>query len=362
MTAPQHTPFYDSHLAAGARMVDFAGWEMPINYGSQIKEHDQVRQDAGMFDVSHMTIVDITGADARVWLQRLIANDVARLRETGKALYSAMLDDQGGVIDDLIVYLVADGYRMVINAGTTAKDLAWMEKQASGFAVALDVRRDLAMLAVQGPQAIAKVCQARPDWADAIRALKVFQGVPCGESFLARTGYTGEDGLELMIPAAEAAPLFARLLEVGVAPCGLGARDTLRLEAGMNLYGHEMDETVSPLQAGMDWTIAWEPASRDFIGRAALEAQRAGGVPFKQVGLVLEGRGVLRAGQAVRVEGVGEGVITSGSFSPTLKYSVAIARVPFATGEHALVDLRGVETGVRVVKLPFVRHGKQVYC
>jgi aminomethyltransferase len=361
MTAPQHTPLYDSHLAAGARMVDFAGWDMPINYGSQLKEHEQVRLDAGMFDVSHMTIVDISGPDARAWLQRLIANDVARLRETGKALYSAMLDASGGVIDDLIVYLTAGGYRMVINAGTTAKDLAWMEQQTAGFDVTLAVRRDLAMLAVQGPQAIARVCRVKPDWADAIHALKVFQGAPFGDWFLARTGYTGEDGLEIMIPAAQAAPFFASLVAAGVAPCGLGARDTLRLEAGMNLYGHEMDETVSPLQAGMDWTIAWEPADRDFIGRAALEAQRAAGVPMRQVGLVLEGRGVLRAGQSVRVDGIGEGVITSGTFSPTLKYSVAIARVPVATGEHAVVDLRGVPTDVRVVKLPFVRHGKQVF-
>ncbi|WP_024303795.1 glycine cleavage system aminomethyltransferase GcvT [Pseudogulbenkiania sp. MAI-1] len=361
MTAPKRTPLFDEHLAAGAKMVDFAGWEMPIHYGSQLKEHEQVRSDAGMFDVSHMTVIDITGADAKAWLQKLIANDVAKLGFEGKALYSGMLNADGGVVDDLIVYLTSYGYRMVVNAGTTDKDLAWMEQQKAGFDVSLNVRRDLAMLAVQGPNAIAKVCAVKPTLADAIKSLKVFQGLPAGDWFFARTGYTGEDGLEIMVPAAEAPTFFRELLTAGVAPIGLGARDTLRLEAGMNLYGHDMDETVSPLAAGMGWTIAWEPAERDFIGRRALEAQKAAGVAMKQVGLVLEGRGVLREGLKVVVEGAGEGVITSGTFSPTLKHSIAIARVPAATGETALVDLRGTLTEVRVVKMPFVRNGKKVF-
>ncbi|MBI3144363.1 MAG: glycine cleavage system aminomethyltransferase GcvT [Pseudogulbenkiania sp.] len=361
MTAPKRTPLFDEHLAAGAKMVDFAGWEMPIHYGSQLKEHEQVRSDAGMFDVSHMTVIDITGTDAKAWLQKLIANDVAKLGFEGKALYSGMLNADGGVVDDLIVYLTSYGYRMVVNAGTTDKDLAWMEQQKAGFDVTLNVRRDLAMLAVQGPNAIAKVCAVKPALADAIKSLKVFQGLPAGDWFFARTGYTGEDGLEIMVPAAEASAFFRELLAVGVAPIGLGARDTLRLEAGMNLYGHDMDETVSPLAAGMGWAIAWEPAERDFIGRQALEAQKAVGVPMKQVGLVLEGRGVLREGQRVVVEGAGEGVITSGTFSPTLKHSIASARVPAATGETAQVDLRGTLTAVRVVKMPFVRNGKKVF-
>jgi len=361
MTAPKRTPLFDAHVAAGAKMVDFAGWEMPIHYGSQLKEHEIVRSDAGMFDVSHMTVIDITGSDAKAWLQQLIANDVAKLGFEGKALYSGMLTEQGTVVDDLIVYLTSYGYRMVVNAGTTDKDLAWMDSHKAGFDVSLNVRRDLAMLAVQGPTAIAKVCAVKPQLAEAIQSLKVFQGLPAGDWFFARTGYTGEDGLEIMIPAAEAINFFNQLLAAGVAPIGLGARDTLRLEAGMNLYGHDMDETVSPLQAGMGWTIAWEPASRDFIGRKALEAQKAAGVPMKQVGLVLEGRGVLREGQKVVVEGVGEGIITSGTFSPTLKHSIAIARVPAATGADAQVDLRGTLTAVRVVKMPFVRNGKKVF-
>ncbi|SMF20837.1 glycine cleavage system aminomethyltransferase GcvT [Pseudogulbenkiania subflava] len=361
MTAPKRTPLFDEHLAAGAKMVDFAGWEMPIHYGSQLKEHEQVRSDAGMFDVSHMTVIDITGADAKAWLQKLIANDVAKLGFEGKALYSGMLNADGGVVDDLIVYLTSYGYRMVVNAGTTDKDLAWMEQQKAGFDVTLNVRRDLAMLAVQGPNAIAKVCAVKPTLADAIKSLKIFQGLPAGDWFFARTGYTGEDGLEIMVPATEAPAFFRELLAAGVAPIGLGARDTLRLEAGMNLYGHDMDETVSPLAAGMGWTIAWEPNGRDFIGRRALEAQKEAGVAMKQVGLVLEGRGVLREGQKVVVDGAGEGVITSGTFSPTLKHSIAIARVPAATGEAAQVDLRGTLTEVRVVKMPFVRNGKKVF-
>ena len=361
MTAPKRTPLYEAHLAAGAKMVDFAGWEMPIHYGSQLKEHEIVRSDAGMFDVSHMTVIDITGSDAKAWLQKLIANDVSKLGFEGKALYSGMLTPEGTVVDDLIVYLTAYGYRMVVNAGTTEKDLAWMEAQKAGFDVALKVRRDLAMLAVQGPKAIEKVCSIKPELAEAIRALKVFQGLPQGEWFYARTGYTGEDGLEIMVPADQAIAFFNQLQAVGVSPIGLGARDTLRLEAGMNLYGHDMDETVSPLEAGMGWTIAWEPAERKFNGREALEAQKAAGVKMKQVGLVLEGRGVLREGLKVVVEGVGEGVITSGTFSPTLKHSIAIARVPAATGAAAQVDLRGTLTDVRVVKMPFVRNGKKVF-
>jgi len=359
--APRCTPLYQSHIDAGAKMVEFAGWSMPIHYGSQLKEHEIVRSDAGMFDVSHMVVLDITGADARDWLRGLLANDVAKLGFVGKALYSGMLNEQGGVIDDLIVYLAETGYRMVVNAGTRDKDIAWLKKTSEGRDVTLTVRDDLAMLAVQGPNAIDKVCAVKPDWAEQIRSLKVFQGLPFGEWFVARTGYTGEDGLEIMVPAAEAPAFFTALIAAGVAPTGLGARDTLRLEAGMNLYGHDMDEGISPLAAGMGWTVAWEPAERDFIGRKALEAEKAAGVAMKQVGLVMESRGVLREGMRVVVEGVGEGVITSGTFSPTLKLSIAIARVPKATADVAAVDLRGTLTPVRVVKLPFVRNGKKVY-
>lgn len=355
----QRTPLFDQHLAFGAKMVDFGGWDMPLHYGSQVEEHHQVRRDCGVFDVSHMTIVDITGAQAKAWLQHLLANDVARLSFLGKALYSAMLNETGGVIDDLIVYLTEGGYRMVVNAATRDKDLAWMQAQTLGFEVTLTERRDLAMLAVQGPNARAKVASVVSNARAAlIDSLKPFQGLPEGDWFIARTGYTGEDGLEIMLPAAEASSFFNELVGIGISPIGLGARDTLRLEAGMNLYGQDMNEHISPLEANMGWTIAWEPATRAFIGRAALEAQRIRTDLPKLVGLVLEERGVLRAHQRVTVPGVGEGEITSGTFSPTLGKSIAMARVPAATVDRAEVEIRGKCYPVRVVQPNFVRHGK----
>jgi len=355
----QHTPLYQQHVALGARMVDFGGWDMPLHYGSQVEEHHQVRRDCGVFDVSHMAVVDLSGAGAKAYLQHLLANDVARLTTVGKALYSAMLNVQGGVIDDLIVYLTENGYRLVVNAGTRDKDLAWMEKQAQGFAVEITPRSDLAMLAIQGPNARAKAAELLGSARAAlIEDLQVFHAVVDGGWFIARTGYTGEDGLEIILPQSEVCALFNDLIGAGIAPVGLGARDTLRLEAGMNLYGQDMDENVSPLAANMAWTIAFEPVGRDLIGRQVLEAQRQAGDQPKLVGLVLEERGVLRAHQTVRVEGAGLGEITSGSFSPTLGKSIALARVPRETGERAEVEIRGKWCPVRVVKPAFVRMGK----
>ncbi|MCG8908670.1 glycine cleavage system aminomethyltransferase GcvT [Pseudomonas nitroreducens] len=355
----QRTPLYDLHVALGAKIVDFGGWDMPLHYGSQVEEHHQVRRDCGVFDVSHMTVVDVTGPQAKEYLQRLLANDVERLQVPGKALYSGMLNERGGVVDDLIVYLGVYGYRVVVNASTRDKDMAWMQAHTEGFDVTLTERADLAMLAVQGPNAREKTAElVTPSRAALIRELKPFQGKADGDWFIARTGYTGEDGLEIMLPAVEAQGFLNDLVGAGIAPAGLGARDTLRLEAGMNLYGQDMDEDVTPLAANMGWTIAWEPEGRDFIGRAALQAQKAAGDAPKLVGLVLEERGVLRAHQVVRVAGVGEGEITSGSFSPTLGKSIALARVPAATGDRAEVEIRGKWYPVRVVQPNFVRHGK----
>ncbi|AWT12366.1 MULTISPECIES: glycine cleavage system aminomethyltransferase GcvT [Stutzerimonas stutzeri group] len=355
----QRTPLYDQHLALGAKMVDFGGWDMPLHYGSQVEEHHQVRRDCGVFDVSHMTVVDVAGEQATAYLQRLLANDVARLKSAGRALYSAMLNERGGVIDDLIVYLTDWGYRLVVNASTRDKDLAWMQTQMAGFAVEVNERPQLAMLAIQGPHARARtaelVSQAR---ATLIHELKPFQGLAEGDWFIGRTGYTGEDGLEIILPAEQAPDFLSELVGAGIPPIGLGARDTLRLEAGLNLYGQDMTEEVSPLAANMGWTVAWEPAERDFVGRAALEQQRAQGDLPKLVGLVLEERGVLRAHQVVRVTGVGDGEITSGSFSPTLGKSIALARVPAGTAERAEVEIRGKWYPVRVVQPTFVRHGK----
>ncbi|MEZ5509941.1 MAG: glycine cleavage system aminomethyltransferase GcvT [Gammaproteobacteria bacterium] len=355
------TALYQNHLDAGAKMVDFGGWDMPIHYGSQIEEHNAVRADVGMFDVSHMTVVDVQGTDAKPYLQKLLANDVAKLTTPGKALYSGMLNEQGGVIDDLIVYLMADGYRVVVNCSTREKDLAWMEKQSAGFNVTVTERPDFAMIAIQGPNARTTVAGLLGEpRASLIQQLGVFHGQPSDGWFIARTGYTGEDGLEIMVPNEQAPAFWEQLKTAGVRPCGLGARDTLRLEAGMNLYGSDMDESISPLEAAMGWTIAWEPASREFIGRSALTAEKAAGVKRKLVGLVMESRGVLRGHQKV-VTDAGEGEITSGTFSPTLGYSIALARVPAATGATAQVDIRGKLNDVKVVRPPFVRNGKKVF-
>jgi aminomethyltransferase len=362
------TALHAQHHALGAKLVDFSGWDMPLHYGSQVEEHHRVRQSAGMFDVSHMTIVDVSGAQARSYLRHLLANDVASLQQKGKALYSAMLNEQGGVIDDLIVYLMTEPdtsgewYRVVVNCGTREKDLRWMADQALRFDVELTEQPELAMIAIQGPKARQRVEQiVSESRARLISELKPFFGQESEGWFIARTGYTGEDGLEIMLPEEDAADFWQQLLDAGVAPCGLGARDTLRLEAGMNLYGADMDEETSPLEAGMGWTLALEPAERRFVGRDALEALKARGVERKLVGLVLNERGVLRAHQTVVVEGVGEGEITSGSFSPTLGCSIALARVPVATGSSAEVEMRGKRVPVQVVKPPFVRHGEKVF-
>ncbi len=353
------TPLYDSHVAANARMVDFGGWDMPVNYGSQIEEHHIVRRDAGMFDVSHMCVVDLAGARTRECLRHLLANDVAKLKVPGKALYSCMLNEAGGVIDDLIVYFLSESaFRLVVNAGTRDKDIAWITAQAMAYGVTVTPRADLAMIAVQGPNARAKAATLLGEYAAAALQVPPFSGAACGSCFVARTGYTGEDGWEIMLAATEAPAFWQKLIQAGVAPCGLGARDTLRLEAGMNLYGNDMDESVSPLESGLAWTVAFEPADRSFIGRAALDAQRARGNLRKFVGLVLEERGVLRGHQKVMAGAAGEGELTSGTFSPTLERSIGFARVPAATGETVQVDIRGKLLNARVVKLSFVRNGK----
>jgi aminomethyltransferase len=354
------TPLFDTHVAAGARIVDFGGWDMPVNYGSQIEEHHAVRRDAGMFDVSHMCVVDLRGERVRDYLRRLLANDVAKLTQPGKALYSCMLREHGGVIDDLIVYYLDDHwYRMVVNASTRDKDLEWLRQHAGDFGVEVEPRFDLAMIAVQGPNARQKAASVMEP-ANSARALELgtFFGVEAGSLFVARTGYTGEDGFEITLPAGEAAGLWQRLRTTGVAPCGLGARDTLRLEAGMNLYGNDMDETTSPLESGLGWTVSWDAQDRDFIGRAALAAQQASGNARKFVGLLVEERAVLRSHQKVIVPAVGEGEVTSGTFSPTLERSIGFARVPAQTGDRCEVEIRGRLIGARVVRPPFVRNGK----
>ncbi len=345
-------------------MVDFGGWDMPVNYGSQIEEHHAVRKDCGMFDVSHMCPVDVVGADCRAFLSRLVANDVAKLQVSGKALYSAMLNEAGGVIDDLIIYFLTDTrFRIVVNAGTAEKDLAWMRAKVAEWKldVTITQRRDgdnaLAIIAVQGPNARAKVWQVLPQTKAAIADLKPFFAAEVAQYFIASTGYTGEDGYEIMLPAGEAEALWNKLKAAGVAPCGLGARDTLRLEAGMNLYGQDMDETVSPLDAGLAWTVAMKDG-RDFVGKPALTAT---GQQKAFLGLILLDKGVLRGHQQV-VTKQGNGEITSGSFSPTLQQSIALARLPLGVqvGDEVEVDIRGKLLKAKVTKPVFARNGKAV--
>ncbi|MVW70243.1 glycine cleavage system aminomethyltransferase GcvT [Bordetella sp. 15P40C-2] len=358
----KRTPLAEMHVAAGARMVDFGGWDMPLAYGSQLEEHHAVRRDAGMFDVSHMLNVDVAGEQATAFLQRLVANDVAKLTVPGKALYSCMLNPQGGIIDDLIIYFfAADAWRVVVNAGTADKDVAWMRRVAAvgQFDVTITPRRDLAMVAVQGPNARAKVWAARPAWQAATESLTPFVGAQVADDTLvARTGYTGEDGFEIVLPAADVVALWNDLAAQGVRPCGLGARDTLRLEAGMNLYGQDMDELTQPDQAGLTWTVSLKDPARRFIGRDALEQTAT---PCAFLGLKLQERGVMRAHMAVRTpQGMGE--TTSGTMSPTLGVSIAFARLPLGVtpGQTVEVDIRGKWVPALVTKLPFVRHGKPV--
>ncbi len=355
----KQTPLNAVHRAAGARMVDFGGWDMPVNYGSQIEEHHAVRNDAGMFDVSHMRVVDLAGAGGRDFLRYALANNVDKLQVPGKALYSCLLAEDGGVIDDLIVYFLReDFFRIVVNAGTADKDIARFRALIAARApqLTLTPRTDLAMIAVQGPNARAKLWQALPGSEPASAALKPFMGADIGDTFVARTGYTGEDGFEVMLPAARAAALWNALAAAGVRPCGLGARDTLRLEAGMNLYGQDMDEAVGPLESGLAWTVDLA-SPRDFAGKAAL----LGRAPARRLAglLLVDKGGVLRAHQLVHTA-QGDGEITSGTFSPTLNQSIALARLPagVAVGDTVRVAVRDRELKARVVKPPFARNGK----
>lgn len=358
------TPFYDLHVKANAKIVDFAGWEMPLHYGSQIEEHHQVRQHVGMFDVAHMGVVDLKGADVIPFLRYLIANNVDKLANQ-KALYTCMLNEQGGVIDDLIVYKIDDKYfRIVVNAGTREKDIAWMKKHIQSLQVTLTERTDLVILAVQGPEAKEKIPKFIPaPHSDAVANLKPFSFTFIDDLFIARTGYTGEDGYEMIFPAKDAEKIWQSFLALGIKPCGLAARDTLRLEAGLNLYGNDMDEKVTPFESNLAWTVMMEPKDRDFIGRKALEIQLQNGVKQRLIGLVLDGPGIIRNHQKVFTTGDGAGEVTSGGYSPTLEKSIALARVPAGTDQptKVFVEIRTKQIPALVIKPPFVRHGKKMF-
>lgn len=358
----KRTPLYPQHQNAGAKFVDFHGWEMPLHYGSQIAEHMQVRQDAGMFDVSHMTIIDLLGAGGRQFLRYLLSNDIDRLPHVGKALYSCLLNQHGGIIDDLLVYVRGpDNFRLITNSATRDQVVPWIHQQAEGFAVNLYERTEYAIIAIQGPQAIAKTMTTlTPAQLDTVSTLQSFEAKDVDRWLFARTGYTGEDGLEVMLPSEQAAEFWQALITAGVKPCGLGARDTLRLEAGLMLSGQDMDETTTPLESGLEWTVCWQPEDRDFIGKESLLIQKQQGVKRKIVGLVLQSRGVMRPEQRVIIEGVGEGKITSGSYSPILQQSIALARVPVNTVDHCMVMIRDELVPATVVKPRFVKQGKRI--
>jgi len=361
--AAHTTPLYQLHLQHQAKMLPFAGWLMPIHYGSQLEEHLQVRMNAGMFDVSHMGIIDLEGKDARAFLRYLLANDVAKLeaKGIGKALYSVMLNESAGIIDDLIVYLMPGGYRLVVNASTRDRDLASINQHAQNFQVQVIPRHELAIIAVQGPKALASVSKVKPEWAPQLASLAPFQAFVVSDGLIARTGYTGEDGVEIMCLAHEATLLWQALNAQGVKPCGLGARDTLRIEAGFNLYGQDMDETTHPYECGLASAIDLKDPKRYFCGKNALLNKIDQGLAYRQAGLILEDKGILRAGlKLINHEGL-SGVVTSGSYSPSLKLSIGIARVPMQSQSEVQVELRGELKRARMVKLPFIKHGASVF-
>jgi aminomethyltransferase len=358
----KRTPLYEQHLQLQAQIVPFANWEMPLNYGSQIKEHHAVRQHAGIFDISHMGIVDIKGNDSAAFLQYVLANDIQKLQQNGAALYSCLLNEKGGVVDDLIAYRITPNhYRLIINAACHDKDVQWLRNCAQNFDISIEEKLNFCIIALQGPTALAVAKKVLPDISRDLENLQPFQAIFHHDSMFARTGYTGEDGFEIVMPPQAARALWQACIAEGATPCGLGARDTLRLEAGLNLYGIDMDENTSPWVSNLGWTISLKDPARDFIGKQALLAQKQAGIQEKMVGLILEHPGVLRNHQAVWIENDGTGEITSGGFSPTLGVGVALARIPITAGTAGWIEKREQKLPIKIVRPPFVRHGKKVF-
>jgi len=356
---PKRTPIFIHHQALNAKIVDFGGWALPVNYGSQIEEHLSVRSKCGLFDVSHMTVSDILGLQTLPFLEKLLANDINKASHLpGKALYSCMLNDDGGVIDDLIVYYINDQHcRLVSNASTNERVIAWIKLQIGSYQAELIERTELALLAIQGPTALS-ICQQVLDkeFADIALSLNRFQGAFWGQEFVGRTGYTGEDGLELIISATLAQRLWTAFIDAGVQACGLGARDTLRLESGMALYGNDLDIKHTPLESGLKWTVSLND-DRDFIGKSALLSAPK----HKAIGLILEDKGVIRQHQEVWLNDEIIGEITSGTFSPSLSQSIGMARVTtdakLIVGDKVKIAVRNKHLSAVVARTPFIKNG-----
>lgn len=350
------TALHPLHLQTNAKMVDFFGWTMPLHYGSSIEEHKAVRSNAGCFDVSHMTILDVLGTGGRQFLRKLLTNDVDRISHAGEALYTTMCNEHGGIIDDLIVYKRSpDSYRLILNASTKDKDLAWLHAKSQGFAIGLHTRPDLSIIAIQGPQVFSQLSSILTSaQLDAISTLKRFECVEIEQSFFARTGYTGEDGLEIILPHDLALSLWQKCLQTGIHPCGLAARDSLRLEAGYMLYGQDMTESNTPLESGLSFTVKWDPLDRDFIGMGALLAKK-NHLQHKMVGLTLKDKAIMRTNQRVIFKDLPDGIITSGGYSPTLDLSIAFARVPIAAQDKAEVEIRDKLFAVTIGNTRFIK-------
>ena len=354
MSTLKHTPLFRQHESLNARIVDFGGWALPVNYGSQVDEHNAVRNACGMFDVSHMTVTDLNGENTGQFLSYLLANDITKLQNhDGKALYSCMLNENGGVIDDLIVYRINQNqFRLVTNAGTRDKDLKWIEQHASTFEVNVEERPELALVAIQGPQALT-ICKQHlpPQLAALSGTLKRFHGGFIDHEFIGRTGYTGEDGLELIVSAKLARQIWETMIDAGIQACGLGARDTLRLEAGMSLYGNDLDEQHTPIESGIAWTVAKQD-DRDFIGKQNLNTPKAW-----LHGLELLDKGVLRGHQKVLIGDQEVGELTSGTFSPTLDKSIGLARLTqkLNIGHEVKVAVRKKMLTAKIVPTPFYK-------
>lgn len=360
-TLVRRTPLYEAHVAAGGKLVEFAGWQMPVQYSGVLQEHRAVRTAAGIFDVSHMGEFRVAGAGAEDFLQRMTPNDVGKLKP-GRIHYSGLLTEKGTYVDDLLVYRLAEEeFLLVVNAANAAKDFDWLQDHNDAGVILEDVSSDYGLIALQGPKAEAMLSGLTDTDLSGIRYYAFEVGEVAGRAaIISRTGYTGEDGFELYLASDDASPVWDRLMEVGapegLVPAGLGARDTLRMEAAMALYGHEIDDTITPLEAGLQWVVKLEAA--DFIGRQTLAEIKQAGLTRRLVGFNVEGRGIARQGHKVVADGEEVGFVTSGTFSPTLERALGMAYVPVSmatAGTKLVLDIRGKHVPAVIVDLPFYK-------